>query len=163
MLAYSGLRAGARMTAVATALVFCAGSTLARAPIQVRQEAVEASEPAGNVEIPPVSLTVLAPANSRVPVPRTPIDRGPFGLAASDNRTYAARWRLLQPAILIERQILAFCRSSPDSCPAAATKFGAIVEAARGRSGLARIGEINRAVNLAIRTVSDLPQYGVPD
>ncbi len=30
-------------------------------------------------------------------------------------------------------------------------------------SGLARVGEVNRAVNLAIRPVSDQDQYGVPD
>ena len=163
MLARSSLRAGARITAVVAALVFCAGATLARAPIQVPQAAPKAPEPAGIIEIQPLSLAALAPANSPIAVPPAPVDGGPFGLAISDNGSYTARWRLLQPAILIERQILAFCRSSPETCPAGAAKFEAIVEAARSRNGLARIGEINRAVNLAIRPVSDLAQYGVPD
>ena len=35
--------------------------------------------------------------------------------------------------------------------------------AARARNGRARVGEVNRAVNLAIRPVSDLAQYGVQD
>jgi predicted transglutaminase-like cysteine proteinase len=163
MLAYSGLRAGARMTAVAAALVFCAGGTLARAPIQAPQAALEAHEGTGDIEIPPVSLATVASASAAIAIPPARVDRGPFGLAASDNGSYTARWRLLQPAIQIERQILALCRSSPDTCPKAAAKFGAIVEAASARSGLARIGEINRAVNLAIRPVSDFTQYGVPD
>jgi predicted transglutaminase-like cysteine proteinase len=163
MLAYSGLRAGARMAAVAAALVFCAGGTLARAPIQVPQAAQESPETTGDIEIPPFSLAAFPPANAPIAIPPARVDRGPFGLAAADTGSYTARWRLLQPAIQIERKILAFCRSSPDTCPAAAAKFGAIVEAARARSGLARIGEINRAVNLTIRPVSDLTQYGVPD
>lgn len=163
MLARSSLRAGARITAVAAAMVFCAGGTLARAPSQVPQAALQAPKPAGHVEIPPAHLVAFAPANSPIAMPPAKVDRGPFGLAASDNGSYNARWRLLQPAIRIERKILSFCRSSPDTCPEAAAQFGAIIEAARGHSGLARIGEINRAVNLAIRPISDLTQYGVPD
>jgi predicted transglutaminase-like cysteine proteinase len=31
------------------------------------------------------------------------------------------------------------------------------------RDGLARIGELNRAINLSIRWVDDMTQYGVPD
>ena len=38
-----------------------------------------------------------------------------------------------------------------------------IVDVARRREGRARIGEINRAINLAIRPMSDRAQYGVPD
>jgi hypothetical protein len=45
----------------------------------------------------------------------------------------------------------------------AALHFLAIVDAAKGREGRARLGEINRAVNLAIRPVSDLVQYGQVD
>ncbi len=48
-------------------------------------------------------------------------------------------------------------------CTPAASKFGAVVAAGQARDGLARLGEINRAVNLAIRPMSDLAQYGVPD
>lgn len=38
-----------------------------------------------------------------------------------------------------------------------------IVDVARRREGRSRVGEINRAINLAIRPMSDLAQYGVPD
>jgi predicted transglutaminase-like cysteine proteinase len=105
------------------------------------------------------ALDTGAPAVEPVPPPKT----GPFGLAAADSGSFSARWTLLQPSIRFERQILALCRTNPAVCPAAAAQFGAIVEAARSRDGLARVGEVNRAVNLAIRPVSDQDQYGVPD
>ena len=107
-----------------------------------------ALEPAGSPAIEPAP----PPPNAGLSAWRPPI-------AAA----FAARWRLLQPSIRFERQILALCRTNPAVCPAAAAKFGAIVEAARSRDGLARVGEVNRAVNLAIRPVSDHAQYGVPD
>ena len=110
-----------------------------------------------------MGFAALEPAGSPVVQPAPPLKSGPFGLAAADSGSFSARWRLLQPSIRIERQILALCRTNPAVCPAAAAKFGAIVETAHSRNGLARVGEVNRAVNLAIRPVSDQDQYGVPD
>ena len=55
-------------------------------------------------------------------------------------------------------------RAIRDRCASpAALKFLAIVDAARLREGRARLGEVNRAINLAIRPVSDLAQYGQVD
>jgi predicted transglutaminase-like cysteine proteinase len=45
----------------------------------------------------------------------------------------------------------------------AALQFLAIVDNAKARDGRARLGEINRAINLAIRPMSDLAQYGAID
>src|SRR5262249_32179608 len=139
--------------------------TLARAPSQAGLAALEpANEP--SIDNSPIHLAAIPPPAVQPVLPTTPaapIGSGPFGLARPDTGSYSARWRLLQPAIRIERQILALCRSNPGACPAAAAKFEAIIEAARVRPGLARVGEINRAINLAIRPVSDLLQYGVPD
>jgi predicted transglutaminase-like cysteine proteinase len=54
--------------------------------------------------------------------------------------------------------------SSILSCASpAALPFLDIVERAKARNGRARLGEINRAINLAIRPVSDLAQYGAID
>jgi predicted transglutaminase-like cysteine proteinase len=69
----------------------------------------------------------------------------------------------MQSALALEAGILSVCRANPDVCPAAATRFLAVVETARGHEGRARLGEVNRAVNLAIRPASDLAQYGLPD
>jgi len=41
--------------------------------------------------------------------------------------------------------------------------FLAIVDSARAREGRARLGEINRAINLKIRPMSDLVLYGEED
>ena len=45
----------------------------------------------------------------------------------------------------------------------AALKFLDIVDAARSREGRARLGEINRAINLAIRPMIDTGQHGQAD
>ena len=59
---------------------------------------------------------------------------------------------------------LALCEGDRDGCVSpAALQFLAIVDAARLREGRARLGEINRAINLAIRPMSDLAQYGQID
>jgi predicted transglutaminase-like cysteine proteinase len=59
-----------------------------------------------------------------------------------------------------DAMVLAGCRSVPERCPPAARRFLALIEGARGKDGRALLGEINRAVNLAIRFVSDLKQHG---
>ena len=59
---------------------------------------------------------------------------------------------------------LALCDGDRDRCASpAALQFLAIVDNARAREGRARLGEINRAINLAIRPMSDLAQYGEID
>jgi predicted transglutaminase-like cysteine proteinase len=75
----------------------------------------------------------------------------------------SAKWADLQSRILAEKETLAACRSGVRPCPAAARRFLSIVEHARQREGRARLGEINRAINLSIRPMSDLAQYGVED
>ena len=59
--------------------------------------------------------------------------------------------------------ILAGCRSGENPCPAAAREFLNIIEAGRERQGRARLGEINRAINLHVKPVSDIQQYGFDD
>ena len=48
-------------------------------------------------------------------------------------------------------------------CSAGARRLLQIVELGRQREGRARLGEINRAVNMSIRPVSDWTQYGIDD
>lgn len=55
------------------------------------------------------------------------------------------------------------CRSNENDCPAAARAFLQIIEQGRRREGRARIGEINRAVNLSIKPMTDLVQHGIDD
>ena len=93
----------------------------------------------------------------------SPASRGPFGLPLKTDGALAARWQILHPAIKMELKILAYCRSDRALCTSAASKFVRIIDAARNHAGRSRLSEVNRAVNLAIRPISDLAQYRVMD
>jgi predicted transglutaminase-like cysteine proteinase len=74
----------------------------------------------------------------------------------------AAKWRAVEAEINREQQVLARCRAQ-ETCPVVALDMLNIVAAGAGRSGLARVGLINRAVDLAIKPTSDEAQWGVAD
>jgi predicted transglutaminase-like cysteine proteinase len=76
---------------------------------------------------------------------------------------FLTKWAELQPRIRHEREMLASCRSAPDTCSRAARRFLQIVELGSQQQARARLGVINRAVNLSIKPVSDWVQYGVDD
>jgi predicted transglutaminase-like cysteine proteinase len=90
----------------------------------------------------------------------------PFGLGASRLLAGALRekWRNVERKLDDERVQLALCEGDRERCASpAALQFLAIVDNARAREGRARLGEINRAINLAIRPMSDQAQYGELD
>jgi len=97
---------------------------------------------------------------------RIEISAEPFGLFASTLSEGALRekWRGVERKLDDERVQLALCDGDRDHCVSpAALQFLAIVDDAKAREGRARLGEINRAINLAIRPMSDLAQYGAVD
>ncbi|MBR1125863.1 transglutaminase-like cysteine peptidase [Bradyrhizobium lablabi] len=116
-------------------------------------------------------LIWLGPASSlRAEVPDTPAAaetaHQPFGLPASPlpGGRLLQKWLAVQTRLDDELVQLALCDGDRDGCVSpAALKLLAIVDAARAREGRARIGEINRAINLAIKSTSDLAQYGEID
>ncbi len=89
----------------------------------------------------------------------------PFGLAATPvaGGDVLAKWNAVKAAIRSDRKTLARCRQESGQCPNAARKFLAVIAEGRGLDGRSRVGVINRAVNLAIRPMSDIAQWGVPD
>jgi predicted transglutaminase-like cysteine proteinase len=96
------------------------------------------------------------------------VDRSaePFGRSASVLAAGALleKWRGLARQLDDEAVQLALCDGDRDRCVSpAALQLLAIVDNARARDGRARLGEINRAINLAIRPMSDLAQYGEID
>jgi predicted transglutaminase-like cysteine proteinase len=108
---------------------------------------------ASMLQIPGSSAPVAEPAE-------------PFELAAT--RIYfggiLAKWLGVLQRLDDEQVQLALCDGNREHCASdAALQFLAIVDAARARDGRARLGEINRAVNLAIHPVSDLAQFGQID
>ena len=113
----------------------------------------------------PVDLRAETPEPS---APAELIQRSaePFGLAASSLPSGGLRdkWLGVQRRLDDEMVQLALCEGDRDGCVSpAALKFLDIVDAARSREGRARLGEINRAINLAIRPMSDLAQHGQID
>jgi predicted transglutaminase-like cysteine proteinase len=74
----------------------------------------------------------------------------------------AAKWHAVEADIDREQQVLARCRRG-EACPVVARNLLQIVAEGAGRSGLARVGLINRAVDLAIVPTSDEVQWGVAD
>ena len=90
----------------------------------------------------------------------------PFGLptAASPDGALRDKWLAVERAIDDEMLVLALCEEAPDRCTSpAARKFLGIVADGRARDGRARLGEINRALNLAVRAGDDLALYGATD
>ena len=90
----------------------------------------------------------------------------PFGLFAAvlTEGGLREKWLGVQRRLDDEMVQLALCDGDRDRCVSpAALRFLAIVDSGRAREGRARLGEINRAINLAIRPMSDLAQYGAID
>jgi predicted transglutaminase-like cysteine proteinase len=74
------------------------------------------------------------------------------------------KWLGVERKLDDERVQLALCDGDRERCVSpAALQLLAIVDNARAREGRARLGEINRAINLAIRPMSDLAQHGAID
>jgi len=144
----SRLRPAARLLAVLCLAGPCAGAAAARS--------VDVAPPAGFAS----AHITLDPFDIR-PAPQ-PMQQ-PFGLTVEGSGPMADKWRMLQPAIRMETKILALCRTDATVCPPAAGRFLAIIDAAHARHGRARVGEINRAVNLAIRPQSDPGRFGATD
>lgn len=70
----------------------------------------------------------------------------------------ADQWRCCRSGRVLRR-----CREAAEACPRAAQKLLAVIAEGQAREGPARIGVINRAINLAIKPMSDLAQWGVAD
>jgi predicted transglutaminase-like cysteine proteinase len=90
----------------------------------------------------------------------------PFGLFATrlSGGGLLEKWNGVERKVEDDMVQLALCDGDRARCVSpAALQLLAIVDGARAREGRARFGEINRAINLAIRPMSDLAQYGQID
>src|SRR5579871_1536264 len=90
----------------------------------------------------------------------------PFGLFVTElsGGGLQEKWMGVERKLDDERVQLALCDGDRENCvSAAALQFLAIVDAARAKQGRAQLGEINRAINLAIKPQSDMAQHGVID
>ena len=104
-------------------------------------------------------LPLVEPQDARsAPLPLEPFSSSTMPWFSGD---VFDKWQNVKTQIRSDNDLLARCREAAAECPAAAQKFLAIVDEGRARTGRARIGAINRAVNLAIQPMSDLKQWGV--
>ncbi len=108
-------------------------------------------------------LAALDPIKSQTverAVFRSPNLVEPFGLrnVSVEGGEFLTKWTAVRADIRAEREILARCRESAVRCPPAAQKFLAIIADGQAHTGRARIGVINRAINLAINPVRGLAQ-----
>lgn len=90
----------------------------------------------------------------------------PFGLGTSilNEGGLHDKWLGVQRRLDDELVQLALCDGDREGCVSpAALQFLAMVDVAKAHEGRARLGLLNRAINLAIRATSDLAQYGQPD
>jgi predicted transglutaminase-like cysteine proteinase len=116
-------------------------------------------------------LAAAAPAGAATllsPGPAVLIKKSaePFGLATTilGEGGLRDKWLGVQRRLEDEMVQLALCDGDREGCAStAALKFLAIVDSARARDGRARLGEVNRAINLAVKATSDLAQYRQAD
>jgi predicted transglutaminase-like cysteine proteinase len=103
-----------------------------------------------------------APFN--LPPINTPADE-PFGLETSAPIKGALqdKWTSVKNALPREANVMARCRDNHEACTPAAKRFLAIIDKAADRKDWARVAEVNRTINLTIKAVDDMAQYGVRD
>ena len=89
----------------------------------------------------------------------------PFDLPATLVPTgeFSAKWRELQSRIFADEKTIAACHSNESACSQAARRFLSIVKLGRKHEGRARLGWLNRAVNMTIKPANDWAQYGDAD
>jgi predicted transglutaminase-like cysteine proteinase len=94
-----------------------------------------------------------------------PVGKEPFGLftfRAPEGMLWR-KWRNIETDMAREQLTLSRCRTDAESCPLHAAQFLRLIGAVNAKSGRARLEEVNRAVNMAIRYVSDYSQHGEAD
>lgn len=123
-----------------------------------------AALPAVSTESVQVALADAPEVMPRPALAGRPADQ-PFGLDTFPVTVgpLLSKWLNVEADIRTEAAILARCRAGEQPCPAAAQSLLAIVADGRAHVGLAELGVINRAINLAIRPTSYLLQRTVPD
>jgi predicted transglutaminase-like cysteine proteinase len=117
-----------------------------------------------------IRLAALTPSNlatdAQSPQKEAPpVGKEPFGLftfRAPEGMLWR-KWRGVEADMAKEQTVLDRCREDTESCPSYAAQFLRLIDAVKSKSGRARLDEANRAVNAAIRYVSDFVQFGEAD
>jgi predicted transglutaminase-like cysteine proteinase len=118
-----------------------------------------------------VRLASLTPSNvatdaqPRLKEAPAAIGKEPFGLFTfrAPEGLLWRKWRGVEADLVKEQTVLDRCRADAESCPSYAAQFLRLINAVSSKSGRAKLDEANRAVNAAIRYVSDYAQHGEAD
>lgn len=126
-----------------------------------------------DIQITPETKLAKLAAPRPTPLLSNPTNHKEFGLPIGEPfdlpamtawpGVVSANWADLQSRILSDEGAIAACRSGATGCSQAIERFFSIVALGREREGRARLGWINRAVNLRIKPTSDWAQYGYVD
>jgi predicted transglutaminase-like cysteine proteinase len=115
-------------------------------------------------------LASLAPADvatdaSPAPKEAPAVGKEPFGLFTfrAPEGVLWRKWRGVESDIAKEHAVLDRCRESAEGCPSYAAQFLRVIKAVKAKSGRDQLDEANRAVNMAIRYMSDYAQHGEAD
>jgi predicted transglutaminase-like cysteine proteinase len=135
---------------------------------QIRHQALDGTDDVhARIEVSalePVEQSIKSTA-AVGPAVQSPAMTEPFGMITVPvaSGEVMSKWSGVEADIRAEKNILSRCRANAELCPTAAQKFLDIVAQGRAKTGRARVGIINRAINLAIRPMSDFAQWGVID
>src|SRR5215813_3933434 len=125
----------------------------------------DAVPPLGHFARPQLALLTpdILPADFRPRRALPPTE--PFDLPAAlvPTEEISAKWRELQARIFADEKTIANCHSNESTCSPATRRFLSIVKLGRKHEGRARLGWLNRAVNMNIRAANDWSQYGDTD
>lgn len=109
---------------------------------------------------------ISAPTEPIRAVEETSRSKEPFAISTVQvtTGTLLDKWLAVEREIEAESLTLKICEENRASCSSqAALEFLAIIDSGRFSDGRARLGEVNRAINLKIKSMSDLALYGVED
>lgn len=131
--------------------------SLASPQLAQASASVDLPDPANNLGLP----APLPFDQKEAPAPG-PRAAEPFGLreGAPVSGSLPTMWRSAARKLPGEHGVLERCRADSAKCPAAAARFLALIDRAASSDGWTRVAEINRAINLDVRPVSDMTLYG---
>jgi predicted transglutaminase-like cysteine proteinase len=103
-----------------------------------------------------------APAAAKLPPISSEEPFGLFTFRAPEGLLWQ-KWRGVEARMRTEAGEIEACRSDGQRCGRAARKFVAMTASASNGEIRSRVENVNRAVNMAVRYVSDYEQHGVAD
>ena len=142
-------------------------TVLADIPVKLQPDVQKPNQAAATAPTKLAALEAVTPVRPDAALPRNDLPNIDasfrFNILPVKGGDVLTKWNRVKADMRAESEVFARCRANMDSCPVAAKNFLAIVDQGRVLTGRARIGVINRAINMAIEPTSDMAQWGVPD